>query len=208
MARKTKKKKVAWSNQEYTLPEKSGLKQDTVRYLALDPGIKNFGIAVVAARGNRIKVMANSIVTNPMNDMTKFEDQRDVFLAEIGRWVDLYQPGAIIAERFMVRGSNIGRSMGELVACMITSVSMAFGLPTWPIPAAQWKVPLQRRFDFDLKEMYKQVMTEPHPLDAAFIGIYGLEKRMGIELEFTPEQVMLEVEDSSRLPLKNRKRRS
>lgn len=208
MARKTKaKKKPVKPNAEYKLPEKSGLKPDTVRYLGLDPGIKNHGISLVACRGTRVKVMANSIVTKPMNNMTEYSEQMVEYLAEIRRWVKLYKPDAIIAERFMVRGAGIGQAMVELVSSMIAAIAREFKIPIWPIPAAQWKVPLQKRFGFDLKEMYKQALTEAHPLDATFIGIYGLEKKLGIELKFDPEDILSQVEDTSLLPLKEKKQR-
>ncbi len=206
MARK-KKARVLRPNPEYQLPERSGLKDDTIRVLSFDPGIRNFGISVVAARGSAIKVIANSIVTSPMNDMTLYNEQMEAYLTEITRWVTLYKPHALIAERFMLRGAGTGMAMGELVPSMIAAAKVKFGLKTKTIPAAQWKVPLQRRFNFDLKQLYKQCMTEAHPLDSAFIGIYGLEFGLNRKFEFTPEQIMLQVEDTSLLPLKQRRGR-
>lgn len=203
MRRKNKERKP---NKKYDLPPRSGLKDSTIRVLSFDPGTRNFGISCVAAKENRTKVVANSILTNPMFDMTLFESQKKVFLKEIGRWVETYKPNALIAERFMLRGMGTGQAMGELVPSMIALVSAYFRLNTLTIPAAQWKVPLQNRFDFDLKELYKQALVEPHQLDSAFIGIYGLEKGLQIRFKYDPSRIMQQVEDTSLLPLKNRKR--
>jgi hypothetical protein len=201
-----KKNKVVKPNREYELPDSSGLKDGTVRVLAADPGIRNFGLSVVACRGSQVRVMANTVLTNPMNDMTKFQVQRKVFIEELRRWVELYKPNAFIAERFMLRGAGTGMAMGELVPSMVALAAGVFDLNTLTIGAATWKVPLQNRFDFDLKQLYKEASVEPHQLDSAFIGIYGLEKGLRTELKFTPERVMVQVEDSSLLPLKNRRR--
>jgi hypothetical protein len=201
-----KRKSTPKPNREYTLPDTPGLKSDTVRVLSFDPGIRNFGISCVAAKGNTVRVMANAVLTNPMNDMTQFQVQRKVFIEEIRRWVDLYKPQALIAERFMLRGAGTGMAMGELVPSMVALVAGVFDLNTLTMGAAAWKVPLQNRFNFDLKEFYKEALVEPHQLDSAFIGIYGLEKGLRKQFKFTPERVMIQVEDSSLLPLKNRRR--
>lgn len=205
MARK-KQKKERKPNPEYELPSVSGLKDSTIRALSFDPGTRNFGISCVAAKDDRVKVMANSILTNPMHDMTQFEAQKKVFLAELARWVDLYKPNALVAERFMLRGMGTGQAMGELVPSMVALASGYFRLNTFTIPAAQWKVPLQNRFNFDLKELYKQALVEPHQLDSAFIGIYGLEKGLRKTFKFDPSKVVVQVEDSALLPLKTRRR--
>jgi hypothetical protein len=200
-----KRKHKREPNAEYELPPTNGLRSDTIRVLSFDPGTKNFGISCVAAKNGKVKVVANSVLTNPMYDMTKFEVQKRLFLAEIQRWVELFQPNALIAERFMLRGVGTGQAMGELVPSMIALVSAYFNLNTLTIPAAQWKVPLQKRFDFDLKELYKQAAVAPHQLDASLIGVYGLEKGLKQKLNFTPDRLMIQVEDSSLLPLKNKR---
>lgn len=205
MARR-KQKSERKPNKEYELPTASGLKDSTIRVLSADPGIRNFGISCIAANENRVKVVSNSILTNPMFDMTTFEAQKKLFLAEMGRWVDLYKPNAFIAERFMLRGMGTGQAMGELVPSMIALVSGYFNINTLVIPAAQWKVPLQNRFQFDLKVLYKQALVEPHQLDSSFIGIYGLEKGLKKQFKFEPSRVMTQVEDSALLPLKTRRR--
>jgi hypothetical protein len=203
MAKKKRERKI----QPYTLPEKSGLKKDTVRVLAFDPGIANFGISVVAARGNKIRVMANAKLMYPMDSMTEFQVQKLRFLEEVGKWVELYKPHALIAERFMLRGAGTGQAMGELIPSMIALTSAYFNLNTLTIPAAQWKNPIQKRFTFDLKETYKEIGVEAHQLDASLIGIYGIERGMGKQFRFKLEDVMAQVEDTTLFPLKVRRRR-
>ncbi|BAG41664.1 RuvC_resolvase like protein [Ralstonia phage phiRSL1] len=199
MARKKSRK----PNKTYTLPSKSGLKDDTIRVLSFDPGSRNFGISCVATKNGKVRVMANSIVTNPIFDLTRFEVQKKTFLAEIGQWVELYKPQALIAERFQTRG--IGGPLIEIVTTMNALVSAHFGLNTLLIVASQWKLAYQRRFDFALDDLYRQVLVPPHQLDASLIGVYGLEKGLRTQLDFEPADVGVQVENTSRLPLLQRR---
>jgi hypothetical protein len=144
---------------------------------------------------------------HPMDQMNQFEFQANIFLDEIRKWVELYRPDGLIAERFMLRGAGTGMAMGELVPSMVALIKAEFKLNTWTIPAAQWKVPTQNRFRFDLKEAYKEVLVEPHQLDSALIGLYGLEKGMGLYFDMGIEDVFKQVEGTSLLPLKERRRK-
>jgi hypothetical protein len=199
MARKKERK----ANKEYVLPTSSKLKDSTPRILSCDPGSRNFGIAVVATDGSQVKVAANSILTNPIHDLTKFESQKQVFLREVGGWIDLYKPNALVVERFQTRG--LGGPLIEMVSSMNALMSGYFNLKTLLITASTWKNYMQRRFEFDLNELYKEFAIPPHQIDASLIGVYGLEVGLRKELQFEPSEIAVQVEDTSLLPLIQRK---
>lgn len=204
------KKKIRELNAEYVLPPTSGLASETKRVLALDPGSRNMGISIVAlsAKG-RLRVMANSIVTNPVYDLTCFGPQRDEFLAEIDQWVELYKPNGIIIERFQTRG--LLGPLIEIVSIMIGLLAARYRIPVKLVTAATWKNEFHRRFadiNVTLDEMYKLSRTTPHQLDSCFMGVYALEKGLGAQLKYDPQQIMMSAEDSSLVRLVNRKSRS
>lgn len=193
---------------EYQLPETSGLSPKTKRVLAMDPGSSNMGIAVVAVNdiGN-VKVMANSIVTNPVYDLTIFGPQRDKFLAEIDRWVSLYKPNGFIIERFQTRGL-----LGPLVEYVSTMIGLIAGrypeIPIKLVTAATWKNEFHRRFETcTLDDLYKESRTTPHQLDACYMGVFALEKGLQRTFNYDPIRVMHSAEDSSCVRLINRKSR-
>ena len=192
----------------YTLPETARLKPTTKRVLALDPGSKNMALSVVAANEQRkVKIVANSLLKHPIYDLTRFQAQRSAFLAEIGEWVDMYQPNGIVIERFVSRGLH--GSLGEYVSTMIGLIGGKYpDLPVLPIMAATWKNAFNRRHPVTLDELYPQCRTTPHQLDSCFIGIYGLEKGLKTQLDYDPVDAMFEAENTSLVRLINRKNRS
>lgn len=202
MAKKKQRKPV-----EYTLPECAKLKPTTKRVLALDPGSKNMAISVVAANEHRkIKIIANSLLKYPIYDLTKFNAQRKEFLEEIGQWMNLFQPNAVVIERFVSRGLH--GSLGEYVSSMIGLIGGRYtDLPLLPLMAASWKNAFHRRHPVELDDLYRDCRTTPHQLDSSFIGIYGLEKGLKMQLDYDPVDVMLEVENTSLIRLINRKQR-
>jgi Holliday junction resolvasome RuvABC endonuclease subunit len=204
------KKRQRKPNDEYELPSKSVLRPDTKRVLAIDPGSKNMGISIVAAKGTQVRIIANTVLTNPIHDLTQFETQKRVFLSEIRLWMDLYQPNGIIAERFQTRGAA---SMGvtiEAVGTMNGILAGAFeNLPLKLTTASTWKNALHRRFastNFDLKELYNECRTTPHQLDSCFIGVFGLELGLQTQFEFEPHQIALQAEETSLIRLKGERR--
>ncbi|QBQ74626.1 resolvase [Burkholderia phage BcepSauron] len=202
------KKKVKKPREAYVLPETSGLAPDTKRVLALDPGSSNTGIALVAVNSaGRVKVMANAVLEKPVADLTKFGESRTAFLAEIKRWVDLYQPQGFIAERFMTRGQQ---SMGTTIECVSVMIGLMAGtypeIPMLTIPAAQWKNAWHHRHKgATLEETYKISRTTPHQVDAAFIGIYALERGLGKTFEYDPMRIVHQAEITSCTRLVNRR---
>jgi hypothetical protein len=205
-ARKTAKKKVVRKVVEYYLPENAGIKESRARIFSMDPGSTNYGMAVVEATPEgRVRIVANSLCMNPVYDLTQFNEQRKAYIAEIDQWVKLYEPNGLVAERFLSRG--LQGSLGEYVSCMIGFTAQEYDHLSFLAPmAATWKVPLQKRFGFDLKELYKQCGTTPHQLDACFIGIYALEKGLGQKLEYDPVNIVIQAENTSLVRTVNRRR--
>jgi hypothetical protein len=201
------KRKIRKPNAEYTLPKTSGLSKATKRVLAFDPGSRNMGISVAAvnAKGT-IKIMANSIVTNPIFDLTSFGLQRDIFIQEIAKWIEVYQPNGIIIERFQTRG--LLGPLIEIVSIMIGIISGRWPhIPIKLITAATWKNEFHRRFErVTLEDLYKESRTTPHQLDACFMGVFALEKGLRTTFDYDPVKIMHSAENSSLVRLINRKR--
>jgi hypothetical protein len=205
-AKKTAKKKAVRKQIEYSLPERSGINESKARVFSMDPGSTNYGMAVVEATPEgRVRILANSLCMNPVYDLTQFNEQRKAYIAEIDQWVKLYEPNGLVAERFLSRG--LQGSLGEYVSCMIGFTAQEYDHLSFLAPmAATWKVPLQKRFGFDLKELYKQCGTTPHQLDACFIGIYALEKGLGQKLDYDPVNIVIQAENTSLVRTVNRRR--
>ena len=165
------------------------------------------GIALIGLKEDRLGVIANSVLTNPINDLVRVNASRTAFVGEVDRWVDMYQPDAIIAERFQTRGG--GASMGKSIECISAMLGLLlerYELPVKLVVASQWKNKFQKRFGVDLKDIYKQIRVAPHALDACLIGCYGLEAGMGQDFEYTPELITSMAEKRSCLPLKRERK--
>lgn len=206
MATRKTKKKSERKVIEYTLPVESGITEGATRIFSHDPGSTNYGMAIVeATKDRKVRIVANSLCSNPVYDLTKFNEQRKAYISEIDQWAQLYKPNGLAAERFLSRG--LQGSLGEYVSCMIGFTAQKYENLSFFAPmAATWKVPLQRRFEFDLKELYKQCGTTPHQLDACFIGIYALEKGLGVELDYHPTDIVIQAENTSLVSVTKRRR--
>jgi len=217
MARKSKKPPKP--NTPYTLPKHLGGDPEKL-VLAMDPGSRNFGIALVGLENGQPRCYLNSVMMRPVNDLVAFARTRKNFLIEVAAWMK-YQPGGVVAERFQTRG---GSSMGPLIEQVSAMLGLIAGqYPNVPIKltiASVWKNSMQRRFadeyrghvdyandegEFDLRAVYKRIKVEPHQLDASLIGIYGLEQGLNIVIDFDFEDWVSQVEASSRIPLRKRR---
>ena len=200
-----KKKKQPKPNAEYEIPKFPPGKGK--RILAFDPGTRNMGVAVVATDGKRIRVLANSVLTNPISTLVTFAQGRELFLSEVARWVDTFKPNGIIAERFQTRGNG-----GPLIECVGVMLGLLAGsyakLPVTFITASTWKNAYHARFaGSDLKLTYTSLRVPPHQLDASLIGCFGLERGLQRQLDYTPKLVISQVESSSLLPVKEKRKR-
>jgi hypothetical protein len=195
------KKKLKKPNPSYDMP---ALKINADKLiLGMDPGSRNHGIALVGVRNGKVKVWANSVMTHPLDTLVDFNQAKETYLQEIADWMK-YQPNAMVAERFQTRGN--GGPLIELVSCMLGLIAGTY--PDKPFKltiASAWKNKLQKRFDVDLKEIYKEIAVQPHQLDAALIGIYGLEQGMKQDLDYDLYEIIAQVEASSCLELKRKR---
>ena len=197
-----KKRKVKPNLEYELLPCK---KVHDHRILASDPGTRNYGIGCVGVRGDKIDVVSSSLLTNPITILTAGHlAQRDLFVAEIRRWHKMYAPNASIAERFQTRGN--GGPTIELVSTMNALTMAIKRMPFKYVVASQWKNAFNKRFNDCLKDMYAECLTTPHQLDAILIGCYGLELALGRELDYTPESIISQVEATSCLELKRKRK--
>lgn len=176
----------------YSLPQVK--KSKYKRILGFDPGTKNMGISCIELRGNKCYVLANATMEHPLHDIKAFMIQRDAFLSEVQYWITTFEPDAIVAERFQTRGLK-GPTI-ELVSMMLGILGM-LNLPVLFVPAVVWKNKFQKRFCCDLREMYGEINTTPHQLDASLIGCYGLEIATKKQLDFTVEQILQQVYKTS-----------
>ncbi|QRE00354.1 hypothetical protein [Burkholderia phage BCSR5] len=200
MAKKRKKRERA----SYAMPTRFPMYEKCL--VTFDPGTSNMGIAAVGVHKGRIRVLANSVMQHPVDDLIDAKGAQNRFLQEVDRWAVLFNPNGMMAERFQTRG---GQSMGKTIECvsfMLGSLCLHYPTPFRPIIASQWKNAVQQRFDFDLKEFYKEWAVAPHQIDACLIGCYGLEMGMGIQLKYDPWQIAGEAEATSLIELKRKRR--
>lgn len=194
--RKSKKRKA---NKEYELEPCS--REHDWRILACDPGTRNFGIACIGVKGSRVDVITSALLTNPITVLTSgHAAQRSAYVAELRRWFSLYKPDACIAERFQTRGN--GGPTIELVSTMNALLAVIKRMPFKYVVASQWKNAFNRRFDDQLKGMYDDCLTTPHQLDAALIGVYGLEMALNRQLKYSPSSIIEMVETTSCMDLR------
>lgn len=173
---------------KYELPHIGQTKHK--RILSFDPGTKNMGISCVELIKDKPHVLCNATMENPLHDIKAFMQQRDLFVSEVQAWIDMFEPQAIVAERFQTRGLK-----GPTIECvsMMLGILGMMGLPVLFVPAVVWKNRFQKRFSTDLREMYQYINTTPHQLDASLIGCYGLEVAQSRQLDFTIERILREV---------------
>ena len=189
MARKKKPKKIT----HYTMPNLV-IKADKL-VLSADPGSRNFGIALVGLENNQVKVYANSVMMQPVDDLVAFTDTSTTFLKEIQQWM-AFGPDGVVAERFQTRGN--GGPLIEMVSSMLGLIRGRY--PKIPIKltiASAWKNRVQRRFGVDLREVYTEIAVQPHQLDAALIGVFGLEEGLATVLDYDLDDVIAQVEATS-----------
>jgi hypothetical protein len=189
MARKTKPKKIT----EYELPRLNIKAEKLV--LAADPGSRNFGIALVGLERDKVKVYANSVLMRPVDNLVAFTDTSTLFLKEIQQWM-AFGPDGVVAERFQTRGN--GGPLIEMVSSMLGLIRGRY--PKTPIKltiASAWKNRVQRRFGVDLREVYTEIAVQPHQLDAALIGVFGLEEGLATVLDYDLDDVIAQVEATS-----------
>lgn len=196
-----KKKKVRKPNAEYELPR--DFKMYKHRILSFDPGTRNMGIACVGVDSeDRLRPIANAVLSHPIESLVdNYLEHRKAFTDELERWLKLFKPDLLIAERFQTRGN--GGPLIELVSTMNGVIGMLRPKTQFKfVTAATWKNKFNRRFPVQLDELYANCLTTPHALDATLIGCYGLELALQRNLRYGPDMIMRRAEMASCLPLR------
>jgi len=146
-----------------------------MRIIALDPGSKNFAVAVMDDRKVLETLYLKTIRSLRWDD---FEAESKGFRT---RWFDLlkkYEPDCVLAERFMARPGSNGKMVGEYINIMlgiISTVNASKGIPTHLVTPSQWKNYLNNRYGkvTSMKEHFPHLSV--HESDALGIAVYALE---------------------------------
>ena len=151
---------------------------------AFDPGVKNFGVAVIDPK--TLKVLKHWL--NPYTVTTLGADKKPQILAYKQFLHDMehvHGCSHIIAERFQSRGSLFGISI-EAVSFMLGLAEASFPNKTRLVIASQWKTAYNRS-GLDLKALYKELWQKPHrvtphQIDASLIGMWLACKMRHVKL--------------------------
>lgn len=191
---------------KYAIPDFLEQAKNTVRVLSFDPGSVNMGCSLVEYDKSlkTITVLANTVLTHPLHDIKSFIRERQQFVDEVQAWISAGKPSAIIAERFQSRGL---RGTTIECVCIMLGILSSFGLPVLFTTAATWKNRYQKRFNVDLRQIYNELQVAPHQLDSALIGCFGLESGTKQYIDFSIDDVIAQVADTSLIPLKIKKNR-
>lgn len=181
-----------------------------ITILAHDPGIRNYGYAIVklAIVGNRLhfRVMENGAIKSTITQMKMRkvrEKERDAYLKEVGKIVKKWKPTFQIAERYMTRG--IKGILIECVAAMLTSLEVEYPkVPLKLVPAVTWKQEL-KRCNLEMKLWYKKCKTSPHQMDAGGMAIYAAMKYLNAKRQkINVWKLITQLEETSKTKLANR----
>jgi hypothetical protein len=157
------------------------MRKSTLTILALDPGSRNFGEAIIQIQKKEGKlacrVIENGKLTHTvtqLKDSSLLRAELQAYLKFIATKLKKYPfIQAIVAERFMSRGKSQSGSANEYINIMLGALLQEYKhLPIKVMPSAVWKNAV-RRAGIDLKYSYKIVGVETHQLDACLIGIWS-----------------------------------
>ena len=168
----------------------------TERYVSMDPGTKNFAVALLDDSGKCLYV---SMFRHTIRSMAqKDREQRVEFRRRMGRLLDRLKPTRLMAETFTVRG--FGTNSIELIGIMLGSIMVLAderGIEEQTTMSSTWKQNLKKRHDLD--RMYddaRELGVPPHVVDAILIGQYlRLDRDFA---KFSPRQHAANVRFASR----------
>jgi len=147
--------------------------------LGNDPGIVNYGIALLEIEPKRYRLHRNTLLKSPLYNL-----HQETYLIEARRYtkaVSRFLKGTpqldlLVMERFQTRGFQ-GKGI-EVINVMIGLLSRHLSPPNCLLLTATWKGVL-KRLKIDLKSIYKmgkkEYGLEPHLIDAALLALsaYG-----------------------------------
>lgn len=147
--------------------------------LAVDPGSKNFGYAIVQWRDDgKYRVTESGMVKNTVRDLKgNIDDPINAFRAEVEGIIVQHDITVMVAERFVSRG--LLGSQSEYVNIMLGT---CFQIPQIQnrqlIIPATWKNAFKKFYSLD--DFYKERPrgTTKHEIDSSLIGIYHVNKNI------------------------------
>lgn len=176
------------------------------RVLGLDPAIKNYGYSMLEIREDLAawRLVDCGLIQHPINEIAEnLRESLERYTLEMRRMIQLWQPEAVIIERFQNR-SRIGASQTEKVNIMIGLAAFMASLSSAHITAftaAQWKNRVNAKVDIEdiykttrvfmrdyckSKRMNKDkanalVNQIPHSVDATIMALLIGSQRAGID---------------------------
>ena len=119
----------------YSIENGYFLNENQLRLLSFDPGSRNMGVSLVCynKKSKKIQVLANATLEFPIHDIKQIASQKENFLNEVNKWITIFKPHGIIAERFQSRGLK-----GNTVECVniMLGLLLSLNLPTTFITAS------------------------------------------------------------------------
>ena len=161
---------------------KSSKSPKYTRMLSFDPGKANFAFALLTTKPSLEQA---ALLQCPIGSLKAPEQKQTLedFTKEISTILHKTKPNMIAIER--LPGGRTGGSRGELVNIMIgilVHVAMTIKIPKIVlVSSGEWKPALRKRYSIrDLHAMFPQ--TKEHILDAIYIGIYVIERDLGVKM--------------------------
>jgi hypothetical protein len=180
------------------------------RILGCDPGVRNFGIAVIEydMEPFKAKILMNRMVLHTVDDLKGSNAKLQIlaYEKELKKVIKEFKIESICAERFQTRGN--GGPTIEYVSVMIGRMATMVKQEVLYITAAQWKNRINAQVSLD--EMYS-LSPSNHQLDASLIGLYGAQQINGIQpyQKINPKQWVDQVKKTNQTPvvMKQKKRK-
>lgn len=152
------------------------------RMLSFDPGKANFAFASLTTKPS---LECAGLLNCPIGSLKVNEQKKmlEGFTKEVSKLLNRTRPDMIALER--LPGGRTGGSRGELVNIMIgilIHIAMTMRIDRIVlVTSGEWKPALRRKYSIrDLHAMFPQ--TKEHILDAMYIGIYILERDLGVKM--------------------------
>jgi Holliday junction resolvasome RuvABC endonuclease subunit len=149
--------------------------------IGFDPGINNFGYAVVKFTNHRPKILDFDLLASTVKELTNdvFLIQCQAFALLVKSIIKKYGPKRLIMERFINRG--------RFFAALVEKISVMIGIAQQicskakvtllVVTSASWKNAFQRETKQDLKVIYKTYKPlPPHCIDSLLLTLYGYTK--------------------------------
>lgn len=146
--------------------------KNTLRFIGIDPGTKNYAIVVIDSAG---KVLASKLFEKTVRSCAADSDwQIDTYHNAVIRFLNYFKPTAVGAEAFVVRGfSTVLTQFVNLMLGILWAECNNRNIQRVHISSSTWKGNIKKIGD--LTKLYKFAKTQnvaPHLVDALCIALY------------------------------------